>query len=51
MRQVPYLGSINIWQKIVGRDNSVGMVACYGVDGPGSNPVSGKVFRIKPGRP
>jgi len=50
MQHVPYSGSINIRQRIVGRHSAVGIVICYGIDGPGSNPARGKVFRINPGR-
>jgi hypothetical protein len=34
----------------VGRKRSVGIAICYGLDGPGSNPGGGKIFRTCPDR-
>ena len=36
---------------IVGRDSSVGIATRYRLDGPGSNPGGGEVFRTRPDRP
>jgi len=33
---------------IMGRDSSVGIVTGYGLDGPGSNPGGGEIFRTRP---
>jgi len=33
------------------RDISVGIATCYGLDGPGSNPGGGEIFRTQPDRP
>jgi hypothetical protein len=35
----------------MGRDSSVGIAIRYGLDGPGSNPGVGKIFRTRPNRP
>jgi len=35
----------------VGRDSSVGIATGYGLDGPGSNPGKGEIFRTSPDRP
>ena len=35
----------------VGRDSSVGIVTCYGLDGQRSIPGGGEVFRTRPDRP
>ena len=35
----------------MGRDSSVGIATCYGLDGPGSNPGGGEIFRTRPDRP
>jgi allophanate hydrolase subunit 1 len=32
----------------MGRDSSVGIATRYGLDGPGSNPGGGKIFRTCP---
>ena len=32
------------------RDSYVGIATCYGLDGPGSNPDGGEIFRIRPDR-
>ena len=34
-----------------GRDSSVGIATRYGLDGPGSNPGGGEIFRTRPDRP
>jgi len=36
---------------ISGRDSSVGIATRYGLDGPGSNPGGGEIFRTRPDRP
>jgi len=35
----------------VGRGSSVGIVTRYGLDGVGSNPGTGEIFRTSPDRP
>jgi len=35
----------------VGRGRSVGKATCYGLDGRGSNPGVGEIFRTRPDRP
>jgi hypothetical protein len=35
----------------LGRDSSVGIATRYGLDGPGSNPVGGEIFRTRPESP
>ena len=35
----------------MGRNSSVGIATSYCVDGPGSNPDGGKIFRTCPDRP
>jgi hypothetical protein len=35
----------------VGRDSSVGITTCYGLDCPGSNPGGGEIFHTSPDRP
>jgi hypothetical protein len=35
---------------LVGRDSSVGTATGYGLDGPGSNPGGGEIFRTCPDR-
>ena len=35
----------------VGRESSVGIATCYGLDGPGSNPGGGEIFRTCPDLP
>ena len=37
--------------KIMGTDSSVGTATRYGLDGRGSNPSGGEIFRIRPHRP
>jgi hypothetical protein len=37
--------------RYVGRDSPVGVATCYGLDGPGSNPGGGEIFRSRPDRP
>jgi hypothetical protein len=32
----------------VGQDSSVGIVTHYGLNGPGSDPLGGKIFRTRP---
>ena len=32
------------------RDSSVGIATSYGLDGPGSNPCAGEIFRTRPDR-
>ena len=39
------------WRMNVGRDSSVGIAIRYGLDGPGSNPGGGEIFRPRPDRP
>ena len=35
----------------VGLDSVVGIVACYGLDNPGSNSGGGEIFHTRPDRP
>ena len=35
----------------MGRDSSVGIATRYGLDGPGSKPGKGEIFRTHPDRP
>jgi len=35
----------------VGRGSSLGIATGYGLDGPGSNPFEGEIFRTCPDRP
>jgi hypothetical protein len=37
--------------KSVGRDSSAGIATRYGLDGRGSNPGGGEIFRTRPDRP
>ena len=36
---------------MMGRDSSIGIASPYGLDGPGSSPGGGKIFRTRPDRP
>ena len=37
--------------KLRGQDSSVGIVTRYGLDGPGTNPGGGEIFRIHSDQP
>ena len=50
-RQCSVSGLYVIYNTQWGRDSSVGIATRYGLDGPGSNPGGGEIFRTHPDRP
>jgi hypothetical protein len=42
---------VSVLYRLSGPGSSVGIATDYGLDGPGSNPGGGEIFRTRPDRP